>query len=958
MDDKAPDVIKNLVERFEKNLSSYKNQGYNEAQLRQEFINPFFEALGWDVYNKGGAAPAYKDVIHEDSIKIASGTKAPDYCFTLSGRRMFFVETKKPAVGIVSDSNPAYQLRRYAWSAKLPLSILTNFEDLCIYESRQKPHVGDKSNVERVKHIKFTEYIEKWDEIASIFSYDAVKQGSFDRFAQSMEKKRGTQEVGEEFLKEIEDWRENLAKSIALRNPDLGVRELNFCVQKTIDRIIFLRMCEDRGIESYGQLQSIAEKNHIYENLCKIFEKADGKYNSGLFHFRKEKQRNTLPDELTLSLSIDDAILKNIFRHLYYPNCPYEFSVLPPEILGNVYEQFLGKVIRLTEGHRAKVEEKPEVKKAGGVFYTPQYIVDYIVRNTVEKLCEGKTPKQISNLRILDPACGSGSFLLGAYSYLLRYHFDFYTGQKNIKRFKEEIYQSKDGQWFLTIKEKKRILLNNIYGVDIDNQAVEVTKLSLLLKVLEGASKDIFEQQQKLWIERALPDLDNNIKCGNSLIGSDFYDSEQTTLYYDTEERYKINAFDWHTEFKEIMNSGGFDNVIGNPPYGATLSEPELKYLRILFKDKSRSYDTYELFLLQASRLLKSEGRLSMIIPASWLTGEKYRMSRYTLLNSLAPIVAYAMPFDVFKDAYIDTAVVVFTDSSDIKTCLIHYFPKKEKLSKIPDSIGTLVQIKDIRSDTLNRLSVVLSRESAPILNKLKTAPLTFGEWFDIQRGVQPYSRKKHSEEQITQRFLHAKSQRSKEFLPELQGNELSRYWIKPERVSYLHYCDEIASTRAMKMFQGERIVLRRLLTRKFRLQASMTAETMITTDNVLNIVPHNPQANVAFALGILNSKLMSWLYINTSMIAQKDDFPQVHISALAALSLPNHNTINLNNMIKFVERMLDLYKQLAAAKTPDDKTQLQRQIDSTDQQIDKLVYELYGLTKKEIVIVEESLKE
>jgi predicted type IV restriction endonuclease len=540
MDERAPKIIKELVERFQRNLSDYKSKGYNEAQLRQEFINPFFEALGWDVYNKSGAAPAYRDVIHEDSIKITGGTKAPDYCFTLSGRRMFFVEAKKPAVSIVSDSNPSYQLRRYAWSAKLSLSILTNFEDLCIYESRQKPHVEDKSNVERVKHIKYTEYAERWDEIASVFSYSSLKQGSFDRFAKSVEKKRGTQEVGGEFLKEIEEWREKLAKNIAIRDPNLGVRELNFCVQKTIDRIIFLRMCEDRGIESYGQLRSIAEKDRIYENLCKIFKKADKKYNSGLFHFQKEKERSTLPDELTLSLSIDDAILKNIFRRLYYPNSPYEFSVLPPEILGNVYEQFLGKIIRLTEGHRAKIEEKPEVKKAGGVYYTPTYIVNYIVQNTVQKLCEGRTPKQISNTRILDPACGSGSFLLGAYTFLLQYHLDYYTQQKNIKRFKNKVCQSKDGQWFLSIKEKKRILLNNIYGVDIDNQAVEVTKLSLLLKVLEGTSKDIFEQQQKLWIERALPDLDNNIKCGNSLIGPDFYNNIQTNLI-DNEEMIDIN---------------------------------------------------------------------------------------------------------------------------------------------------------------------------------------------------------------------------------------------------------------------------------------------------------------------------------------------------------------------------------------------------------------------------------
>ena len=226
-----------------------------------------------------------------------------------------------------------------------------------------------------------------------------------------------------------------------------------------------------------------------------------------------------------MNLKIDDGIFKTIIKELYYPNSPYEFSVLSPEILGNVYEQFLGKVIRLTKGHQAKIEEKPEVKKAGGIYYTPQFIVDYIVKNTVGELCKGKTPKKVSKLRILDPACGSGSFLLGAYTYLLKWHRDYYSKAKDKKRLKDMIYQGKGGEWILTVKEKKRILLNNIYGVDIDFQAVNVTKLSLLLKVLEGESKDVIEAQQKLYRERALPDLGDNIKCGNSLIGSDIYDT-------------------------------------------------------------------------------------------------------------------------------------------------------------------------------------------------------------------------------------------------------------------------------------------------------------------------------------------------------------------------------------------------------------------------------------------------
>jgi hypothetical protein len=216
-------------------------------------------------------------------------------------------------------------------------------------------------------------------------------------------------------------------------------------------------------------------------------------------------------------------------------------------------------VIRLTEGHQAKVEEKPEVRKAGGVYYTPTYIVDYIVKNTVGKLCAGKRPRQIDSIRILDPACGSGSFLLGAYQYLLDYHRDWYQKDGTGKHTKE-IYQGRGGQWYLTIQEKKKILLNNIYGVDIDPQAVEVTKLSLLLKVLEGENQDTLERQMKLFRERALPDLESNIKCGNSLTGPDFYNGHQMSFFDE-------DAFEWRSEFAEIIGKGGFNIVIGNPPY-------------------------------------------------------------------------------------------------------------------------------------------------------------------------------------------------------------------------------------------------------------------------------------------------------------------------------------------------------------------------------------------------------
>ncbi|MEN6483112.1 MAG: type I restriction endonuclease, partial [Anaerolineaceae bacterium] len=572
----APESIRLLVERFDEHKSEYHSSVYNETQLRREFLDPFFEALGWDVNNTTGYAEQYKQVIHEDAISVGGTTKAPDYAFRLGGIRKFFVEAKKPSVNIKDEISPAYQLRRYAWSAKLPLSILTDFEEFAVYDCRSKPNLADKAATGRIMLLKYSDYLDRWDELAGIFSPHAIQKGGFDRYAEETKGKSGAAEVDDAFLEEISNWRILLARNIALRNPALTSRELNYAVQMTIDRIIFLRICEDRGIEPTAQLQALLSGGSAYARMTEIFRKADARYNSGLFHFHVEKDLPGNPDSLTLSLQVDDKPLKEIIKSVYYPHSPYEFSVLPADILGQVYEQFLGKVIRLTEGHHAVVDDKPEVKKAGGVYYTPTYIVEYIVRQTVGSLLEGKQPgtKGLGGkgepLRVLDPACGSGSFLLGAFQYLLDWYRDGYAANHPKKWAGGShplIYLTASGEWKLTTRERKRILLDHIYGVDIDPQAVEVTKLSLLLKVLEGESDQSLSYQMRLWQERALPDLSRNIKCGNSLIGSDYYTGRQLT-FLDEEEQYRVNAFDWQSEFKEVFaDAGGFDAVIGNPPY-------------------------------------------------------------------------------------------------------------------------------------------------------------------------------------------------------------------------------------------------------------------------------------------------------------------------------------------------------------------------------------------------------
>jgi type I restriction-modification system DNA methylase subunit len=1019
--------ISDLVERFERNIEAYHSPAYNETQLRIEFIDPLFEALGWDVTNKAGYAEQYKDVIHEDAIKISGATKAPDYCFRIGGVRKFFLETKKPSIDIKTQTSPAYQLRRYAWSAKLPISILTDFEEMAIYDCRLRPKPSDKPSVGRIRLYTCTQYPDSFEEIYNLLSKEAVLKGSFDKFAESERQKRGTTEVDGEFLKEIESWREALAKDIALKNPRLTIPELNFAVQLTIDRIIFLRMCEDRGIEHYGQIQNLLNGTNTYRRLREIFYHADDKYNSGLFDFKT--------DQLTPELKLDDKPLKDIFKNLYYPESPYEFSVLGADILGHVYEQFLGKVIRLTEGHRAKVEEKPEVRKAGGVYYTPTYIVDYIVKNTIGKIVgaahrdrpeEGThrevplqhklTPKQISKIRILDPACGSGSFLLGAYQYLLDYHRDWYE-KDGLGKHTQEIYQGYGGQWRLTTREKKRILLNNIYGVDIDPQAVEVTKLSLLLKVMEGENQDTLERQMKLFKERALPDLGSNIKCGNSLIGPDFYQGKQMNLL-DSEEMYRINAFDWEKEFPEIMRAGGFDVVIGNPPYIRiqTMKEwapSEVEICKEHYTSASKgNYDIYVVFVERGLSLLNKFGRLGFILPHKFFNAQYGEPLRGVLSKGkhLAEVIHFGDQ-QVFAGATNYTCLL-FLDKTGSKQC---HFVKVDDITAWringESTEGKIAATKITPSEW----SFTVGKE-AGLFAKLSKIPLKLADIADrifqgLVTGADPvfilsdHGKGKYLSEATDQLhhiepdLMHPLCKGSLN-IRRYHVSELTKSILFPykyvQRKAELLTPKEMAESypNAWDYLQINRTALESRERGKWKHNrwyafgrsqnlSEMEQEKILTPSIAKSAsfaldskdfyyfvgsgggggggygitLKSDGQMAYEYVLGLLNSNLLDY-FLKSFSSPFSGGYYAYNRQYIEQLPIRTMNFSNpkdkarYDKMVELVEQMIALHKQLAATKNPDQKTRLERRIDATDHQIDNLVYELYGLTNKEIEIV------
>jgi type I restriction-modification system DNA methylase subunit/predicted type IV restriction endonuclease len=1016
--EKARRDIEELVQRFARNRDVYTRPDYKETQVRVEFIDPFFEALGWDVRNVQGYAEAYKDVIHEDAIKVSGATKAPDYSFRVGGVRKFFLEAKKPSTAVKGDVGPAYQLRRYVWSSHLPLGILTDFEEFAVYDCRRRPQPADKASVERVMYLTFDEYLDRLDDIYTIFARESVLKGSFDRYVEDTKRKRGTSEVDVEFLKEIEGWRDELARNLALRNADLSVHELNFAVQRTIDRIIFLRMCEDRGIEGYGRLLGLTGGPHIYERLGELYREADERYNSDLFDFQA--------DTLTRSLSIDDKTLKPILSGLYYPDSPYEFSVLPAEILGQVYEQFLGKVIRLTPGHRAKVEEKPEVKKAGGVYYTPSYIVDYIVEQTVGRLIEGKTPKHISRLRFLDPACGSGSFLLGAYQRLLDYHRQWYEEhdpEKEARSKRPAIRQGRGGEWRLTTGEKKRILLNNVYGVDIDRQAVEVTKLSLLLKVLEGENQETLGQQLRLWRERALPDLGENVKCGNSLIGPDYF---QGQLIPDEEEMRRVNPFDWEKEFPKTMKAGGFDAVIGNPPYVRiqTMKDwapTEVEFYKDEYVSASRgNYDIYVVFVERALQLLNEKGRMGYILPHKFFQSQ-YGESLRTLIaegKHLGEIVHFG-------------AEQVFAGATTY-TCLLF-------LDKGGNPSFRYLKAHDLAAWRANRQTVegeisagkagseqwnFVVGPGVSVLERIEAIPLKLGDIAELFVGLQTDADSVYILEEIAREGPVVTCRSEATGLNHQFENDHLKHLLKGS-VNIRRYRLSGLTKRLIFPYETRQGQSALLSATEYQERYPMTWEYLVANYERLSargkgklsksdwygyvyrknhtrfaqpklLVPSIATGSCfaadllgdfyfvgsgggggggygisikagfhisyLYLLGILNSQLLSY-YLRLTSTPYRGGYLALNRQYIQHLPIrgidfdDSQDVAQHNKMVALVERMLDLQEKLAAATVPTDKKLYQRQIEATDAEIDALVYELYGLTEEEIAIVEETTK-
>lgn len=564
-------IKRELVDKYTHLAEEKELSKYNEEQTKKDFILPLFEILGWNVYNNLNKNDT---VLAEERVS----KKRVDYGFKINGIPKFYLEAK-PLSTKLNKITFVEQAINYSWHKGCTWAILTNFEEIKVFNAEWK---SKNVNNNLFLNLNWSDYIEQFDKLW-LLSKESFENGFLDKEAEIFGKKSKRIPVDKQLLSDFTRLRELLSKDITKLNQDNELNEeaLDESVQRILDRLIFIRNCEDRELEAQKLMPALRVKDwesdqnsgKLLELLRNIFKYFDGHYNSKLFQ-----------EHLCDNLYISDKTLNEVISGLYRTKDKtvyYDFSAIEADVLGNIYEQYLGHILRKTT-KRAKVTENHSKRKEQGIYYTPPYIVDYIVRNTLGELLKRKTPKDVEKIRVLDPACGSGSFLIKAFDVLNEFW-----------RHKDKDYaQSKIDTtgYGVTYTKKVNILENNIFGVDLDKQAVEIAQLNLLLKIAEKGHR--------------LPLLQQNIRIGNSLI--------------DDSRIIGNKALRWEEEFKQIMDEGGFDVVIGNPPWGADISAIEKSYLSNKYDVGKQNMNSFELFLKQSIRLLKEGGGYWVFNPSEF----------------------------------------------------------------------------------------------------------------------------------------------------------------------------------------------------------------------------------------------------------------------------------------------------------------------------------------------------
>jgi type I restriction-modification system DNA methylase subunit len=1062
--------VKQLVADFRANEKFYLSSAYQEQEARRDFIDKFWLALGWDVNHETQKNPFEQEVKVERKEHGFSQRRA-DYAFYLAPNFRdvkFYVEAKKPH-GDIATADNYFQTVRYGWSGKTKIAVLHDFEQLEIVDCRFEPKIKTVLS-QNIRKFHFHDYEDegKFAEIYWLFSREAVANSSLEKFAATLPKKRAKDvqpgDIDERFLNDLDEFRDELARAFKNANPNLDGETLTELTQRTLDRLVFLRFLEDKHIEPQNHIAYFGGRDgalrrpdapagrpnrSAWQDFIAESRRLDGIYNGIVY------KKHEILD--TPGFKLDDESFSGICERLSHLNSPYDFNAIPIHILGSIYERFLGKVI-VTTDKRARLEEKSEVRKAGGVYYTPEYIVRYIVENTVGKLIAGKTPAQIAGMRFADIACGSGSFLLGVYDLLIRHHTAYYN-QNPGKAKKGDLMERDDGL-HLSLQKKREILLANIHGVDIDPQAVEVAQLSLYLKLLQDETPGSTRSYQMEFHETLLPTLNKNIVCGNSLIGTDIL----TGQLFASDEEKKLNPMDFEQRFPHIFKTGGsgelretampldftfpgvplhgsfsykkrkgakvasptmpeseggFDAIVGNPPYVRQESLSEIKsYLESHYESFDGVADLYAYFMERSLRLLKTGGLFSYIVSSSFLRatyGEPLR--RYLKkVGTVRRMVDFGgLPvFANAKDTYV--CIPLIAKGSTAK-------PPRIEICKIPSlEIQDLTPYVSENSFSIpaerfsNEAWALKSDAEAAVFEKIMQAGRPLGEYVErkIFYGLKTGLNEAFDITAQQRRDILKQSPASAPLIkPFLGGEDIRRYRIEDDgKLLIVIPCGwtraEIAKGKKAAGNFSEKLAWEWLKTNHSgiaRHLASFEVPLRKRQDQgdfwwelrpcdyyshldapkiIFPDICKGPRffidrdgiylANTAYCLGsdslyllgLLNSRLFWFAISNISIpfgirageYRYRLIYQYMEKVPIRPVDLGQPaDKARHDRMVALVEQMLAAKKQLAGAQSDKDKDFYTNRCDGLDRQIDALVYDLYALTPAEITIVEGASK-
>ncbi len=909
----AKQKVVELVVKYQ-NLNTSQIKEFHEAKTKQGFIVPMFRALGWDFDDTNEVAPEEK----------ASNGRV-DYAFKLLGVSQFYVEAKALHADLTREDY-IKQAITYAYNKGVTWAILTDFEKLQIYNAQTGHNFINLSQ---------DNYINNFDDLW-LLSKESLQNNGLNERAEKYGALPPRQEIEKKLFEQLSNWREELFTQIYLHNDKLklNIDQIDEVIQKLFNRLIFIRNCEDRGIEDKVLLGTINEwrsnkrKGELIDKIKTIFHDFDGYYDSDLFAPHILDQQNLFIESTTIEGIVDG--LYKVPRSI----ANYDFSLMKPDVLGAVYEQYLGHIAIVVK-ERAKKEQtqmslgllphttieltaKKEHRKERGIYYTPEFITNYIVQQTIGYFLKDHSYNEIHNIKILDPSCGSGSFLIKAFDELLNYH----AIQKGKSVNELDQY------------ECLPILTGNIFGVDLDKQAVEIARLNLLLRSL--AKREL------------LPSLADNIRQGNSLISGIEQELEK---YFGSNWREK-RPFIWESEYNDIMSNGGFDIVIGNPPYVRvdSLPDEEKTYWKVKFKSAVGKYDLYYLFIEIALKLAKDNGMLAFITPNRYCTNTTGENLRRLIFNKGAQIIVTSLSrLTVFEEAANYPVIIIIrkTAKSTHKKLIYYDVKSFQDLNLLSPSY----ELSENELNVLPRAIIPINVDfpKLTIALKLIKKAIHADQFVKIQEGLRiPVN-------------WETKISENEHQVPIIKQFQFSRYsGIK--RVSYLSgkRLKTLLSTNAERIsnsYKSKIIFAEDAL----RIEATIDEKLGLCQGGVYFATLKDEFYSLYYLLSVFNSELLTFIFkCLYSGIHMGGEYLRFRTQYLQELPIyrPDFNNTNekkiYDNLISLAHEMIELNKNLDPIRDlySIERDELIKQIDYKDKEINNLVYDLYGLNSEERKIV------